>query len=355
VVATIAFGMGIDKANIRYVCHYNLPKSLENYSQEIGRAGRDAQPATCEMFVDSADLSALENFAYGDTPSHESVRGLVREVFSLGPEVDVSLYDLSFTHDIRSLVTQTLLTHLELDGYLQALTPYYARYQFRPLMSSAEILAQFEGERRKFLADLFRQARPAKIWFSLDLEAAALATGATRERIVRALDYLGERQFLEVKVEGLRHRYRRLQSPADVDHLAQRLYEQMRERESRDITRVRQVLALAQHDGCLTSRLGEHFGEPARTCGHCSWCLNGGQALEMPPRPPAVVDEKVWREAASVRAANPDPLLDPRAMARFLCGLTSPRLTRKRLTTHKLFGALSDVPFPEVLKQANAG
>ncbi len=352
VVATIAFGMGIDKSDIRYVYHYNLPKSLENLSQEIGRAGRDGDAAICESFFCPEDMTVLENFAFGDTPALEGIRGLVEELSAAPDEFELNLNELSRHHDIRLLVVRTLLTYLELKGLLEGRTPTFSVYRFRPLTPFQEILDRFSGERRVFLAALFQQAKKAKIWFDIDLIKVSRTLGAPRDRLVRALDYLAEQELLELRVGGVRQRYRWLQRSSERDQLVAELHARTLEHEGREIERLGRVLDLAALDGCQTRSLCSYFGETlTEDCGHCGWCLGGQQSASLLPRPEPVIDDDLWNQAIQAREEHAEVLAEPRAFSRFLTGLRSPSITRARLAAHPLFGALEQLPFPLVLER----
>ena len=83
-------------------------------------------------------------------------------------------------------------------------------------------------------------------------------------------------------------------------------------------------------------------------CGHCSWC-NGVSDFPLPERVSPPVSATVLEQARSLREAHGEALHDARALARLLCGVSSPRVSRARLTRNPLFGALRDVPFGKVL------
>jgi len=352
IVATIAFGMGIDKSDIRYIYHYNVAKSIENYAQEIGRAGRDGEPATCETLLVPDDFRTLENFIYGDTPDETAVHALVADIFSHGPDFGLSVYQLSRKHDIRELVVRTLLTYVELEGYLKGGTPYYAEYKFKPLLSSAEILQRFDGDRRQFLSMLFKQSQRGRSWFTLDLEACVAATQSDRQRVIRALDYLADEGMIELKATGVHHRFRVTKSP-NVAELAARLAERVIAREERELERLETLLGLMTHDGCQVSALGSYFGEPLpQPCGHCSWCISG-KSLVMERTVDAVPPKERWDALMKAKSEHPEVLCSPSSLARFACGITSPQLSKAKLSSHPLFGCLADIPFATIREMAS--
>jgi ATP-dependent DNA helicase RecQ len=356
VVATIAFGMGIDKADVRYVYHYNLPKGLESYSQEIGRAGRDGRESTVELLGGLDDVATLENFAYGDTPTEGAVRSFVTELLDSGPAFDVSIFDLSSRHDIRQLVVKTALTYLELLGVLKQGTPFYSGYRIRLHVEERELAEKFAGERRDFIAGIFRAAKFGKSWYTLNPEAAARELGSDRGRVVRAVEYIGEQGWAEVQASDARLRFTRIAARPDAEALVAELCERFARREEAETARVRAVVDLASRNGCITNGLLAHFGEEREApCGHCTFCETGKAVVFPAPPPPGPVGVGVnAAEVRAVRDAHRDALGEPRQHARFLCGLTSPAISRARLGRHPLFGALEDRRFAEVLAWCEA-
>lgn len=361
IVATIAFGMGIDKADIRSVIHFNLPKTLENYQQEIGRAGRDGQPALCELLACADDAIPLENFTLGDTPTAGAVEVLVRRMLGSGAEFDVSRYDLGQEADIRPLVVDTVITYLELEGLLRPTRMFYESTVVQFLKDEAAILAGHTEERQRFLSALFAAGRRGPKYLTLEIDDAARRIQQPRERVVKALTWLEETGAITQKPAGLRHGFRLCgdaahRDPADV---AARLTALFEKREERDRERLEGMLEFASAPGCITRRLLDYFGEAMGDagCGHCHSCRTGqpGARVQLPATPVPAFTEEQEAELRSLLAEGQRSLATPRQVTRFLCGLTSPATTRAKLTRRPEFGRFSHVPFRTVLNWVEQG
>ncbi|QUX95026.1 recombinase RecQ [Marinomonas sp. CT5] len=360
IVATIAFGMGIDKSDIRLVVHFDLPKSIENYSQEIGRAGRDNQPSRCVLLANLEGLSTLENFVYGDTPEPQDIECLLRTITeeTLGNEWETQLYGLSNLTNIRTLPLKTLLVQLEL---LDAITPKYSYY--------ADVKIKWEGDRNAFASQVPSEWQAAyhailkgiqykKIWGTPDFDKLFNEAGLSRGDVLQVLEFAADHNVLTLESKGLTEVYQ--VHPEHFHHqvLAEQLHQYVEEKQTAEVERIATMIRFFQLDRCLNHNLARYFGDQQspENCGHCSVCR--GNVLTFTQTVNEDSSQENWQGLAEyvqefaqhLSSKSPTTPLSAVLVTRYLTGLTQPILTKIKARQLNGFGVYEERRYLSVLE-----
>ncbi len=358
IVATIAFGMGIDKNNIRNVIHFDLPKSIENYAQEIGRAGRDGLTSNCLLLGNLNGLNVLENFVYGDTPELSGIETILKEIKkteALTPGIwEVLSNPLSTLSNIRQLPLKTLLVYLEVEGIIKAKYSYFAEYKFKLLITQTELIQQFQGERQTFVQAILDHSQQAKIWATLDFEQLQNNYQTDRQRVITALEYFQEKNWLELESKQMTDVYQVLNDQFDISDLTQKIHQKFKHKEQSQIQRLKEMIKLFQSQDCLSQQLACYFSDNQLTqnCGHCSVCQGEYRIWPQPKSHPIIADDELQKIISPLNEIIETQFgqsASVELICRYLCGITSPWLTKVRARKLGSFGRYEKYAYAVVM------
>lgn len=354
VVATIAFGMGIDKSDIRNVIHYDLPKSIENYSQEIGRAGRDNQPSNCIVLANRDNVNILENFVYGDTPEFEGINKLLQIIQNAGELWDVRLINLPALCNIRMLPIKTLLVYLEIMGILRPLHSYFATYRFSLNVDEQNIINKFKGERKEFIQEVFDTCNKARKWWTVDFDNIKQNPKLDRQRIIAALEYFSEQAWLNLEASQMADVFSILKPNFETEKLALELFKKFKLKEETEVNRIQNMIALFESEKCLSSQLATYFGEKLEmeSCQHCSVCSSGAIKVAQTDSLPKIESynfEELTQKLINSLNGNETPEL----ITKFLCGIYTPKFTTIKAKSMPGFGQLERYRYQDILNWVN--
>ncbi len=286
-VATNAFGMGIDKPDVRLVVHYESPDSLEAYFQEAGRAGRDGQPARAILLYNNNDHAKLEKRIVDTFPDKDYIRQVYEHLayyyqiatgdgFGIAREFNIEEFCMRFHHfPIR---VHSALQLLQRAGYLEYNEEADNQARVRFLVSREELyrLEQVSPDEERVIISLLRNYGGLFADYGyIDESIVAQQAGLTPPQTYDVLKALSQRHLLHFIPRRNVPYIRYIQRREDAEHiqLPREVYEDRLKQYSK---RIQAMLHYAQsEDQCRSRQLLAYFGETtAQNCNQCDICLS---------------------------------------------------------------------------------
>ncbi|MDA7979363.1 MAG: RecQ family ATP-dependent DNA helicase [Pirellulales bacterium] len=353
VVATTAFGMGIDKANVRFVLHYHIPGSLEAYYQEAGRAGRDGEDSHCLLLYARRDAEIQEFFIENSYPEPRVVANVWE--FLRRQEADpIELTQQEIKDQLHLSIgnegVRACEHLLERGGVLERMESNQNLGMVRlssPLPSMVDYLPKQATVRRRVLQAIEKMVTDERgEMYSFSPRQLASALGLDYVSLTRHLRELAQLDDFEY-VPPFRGRAIRLLRPELSFSELELDFDTLEKRKRQEYAKLARMQSYANNPGCRQSNILEYFGQQDRTdCGACDNCETSDKrpALAKTSDSTSTTEESglatVAVRIALSGVARTKGRFGRTVVAQMLCGSTAAKMTKFRLTSLSTYGRL---------------